>query len=120
LFLLSRDGVPNETKSSRQAHRHQTCIQPGLHPDFALVWQEEGLQAVRKVARKSPESFVAIAAKVCAADVRVSIEPSAGGFQVVQAVKAALPDAAERNPTEVFQFVLGALRQADAKTINGK
>ena len=70
-----------------------------------------------------------IAAKVCPADVRVSIEPSAGGLspedwilvqQVVQAVKAALPDAAERNPTEVFQFVLGALRQADAKTINGE
>ena len=40
--------------------------------------------------------------------------------QVVQAVKAALPDAADRNPTEVFQFVLGALRQADAKTINGE
>ena len=87
------------------------------------------MEAVGKVARKSPESFVAIAAKVCPADVRVSIEPSAGGLspedwilvqQVVQAVKAALPDAAERNPTEVFQFVLGALRQADAKTINGE
>jgi len=24
--------------------------------DFALVWQEEGLEAVRKVARKSPEN----------------------------------------------------------------
>jgi len=40
--------------------------------------------------------------------------------EVVQAVKAALPDAADRNPTEVFQFVLGALRQADAKTISSE
>ena len=28
--------------------------------DFALVWAEEGLDAVRKVAKKSPEAFVAI------------------------------------------------------------
>jgi len=26
--------------------------------DFALVWAEEGLEAVRKVAKKSPEAFV--------------------------------------------------------------
>jgi hypothetical protein len=34
----------------------------GFIKDFSTVWQEEGLEAVRKVARKSPESFVAIAA----------------------------------------------------------
>ena len=32
--------------------------------DFALVWAEEGLEAVRKVAKKSPEAFVAIAARI--------------------------------------------------------
>ena len=113
-----KPGVSGNPAGKPIGTRH--AFSQGFIRDFALVWQEEGLEAVRKVARKSPESFVAIAAKVCPADVRVSIEPSAGGFQVVQAVKAALPDAAERNPTEVFQFVLGALRQADAKTINGE
>ena len=34
----------------------------GFIRDFALVWAEEGLDAVRKVAKKSPEAFVAIAA----------------------------------------------------------
>ena len=122
-----KPGVSGNPAGKPIGTRH--AFSQGFIRDFALVWQEEGLQAVRKVARKSPESFVAIAAKVCPADVRVSIEPSAGGLspedwilvqQVVQAVKAALPDAAERNPTEAFQFVLGALRQADAKTINGE
>ena len=122
-----KPGVSGNPTGKPIGTRH--AFSQGFIRDFALVWQEEGLEAVRKVARKSPESFVAIAAKVCPADVRVSIEPSAGGLspedwilvqQVVQAVKAALPDAAERNPTEVFQFVLGALRQADAKTINGE
>jgi hypothetical protein len=51
----------------------------GFIRDFALVWQEEGLEAVRKVARKSPETFVAIAAKVCPADVRVTLEQQLPG-----------------------------------------
>ena len=46
----------------------------GFIRDFALVWQEEGLEAVRKVARRVPETFVAIAAKVCPSDVRVTLE----------------------------------------------
>ena len=77
----------------------------GFIKDFSTVWQEEGLEAIRKVARKSPESFVAIAAKACPADVRISIEQSTGGLspqdwmlvqEVVSAVKAALPDAGRR------------------------
>jgi hypothetical protein len=30
----------------------------GFIRDFALVWAEEGLEAVREVAKKSPEAFV--------------------------------------------------------------
>ena len=30
----------------------------GFIRDLALVWAEEGLEAVRKVAKKSPEAFV--------------------------------------------------------------
>ena len=40
----------------------------------ALVWAEEGLKAVRKVAKKSPEAFVAIAARICPNDVRLTLE----------------------------------------------
>jgi len=77
------------------------------------------LEAVRKVARKSPESFVAIAAKVCPNDVRVSIEQSLPGNlsmedwqtmkEVVAAVRQALPDAADRRPGAVLEHVLSAL-----------
>ena len=35
---------------------------------------EEGLEAVRKVAKKSPEAFVAIAARICPNDVRLTLE----------------------------------------------
>src|SRR3954462_4776247 len=40
----------------------RTAFSQGFIRDFALVWAEEGLEAVRKVAKKSPEAFVAIAA----------------------------------------------------------
>ena len=42
----------------------RTAFSQGFIRDFALVWAGEGLEAVRKVAKKSPEAFVAIAAFV--------------------------------------------------------
>ena len=33
----------------------RTAFSQGFIRDFALVWAEEGLEAVRKVAKKSPE-----------------------------------------------------------------
>jgi hypothetical protein len=45
----------------------RTAFSQGFIRDFALVWAEEGLDAVRKVAKKSPEAFVAIAARICPA-----------------------------------------------------
>ena len=100
----------------------------GFIRDFALVWQEEGLEAVRKVARKSPESFVAIAAKVCPNDVKLTIEQSLPGNlsaedwsmmrEIIDAVRQAIPDANSKPPGAVLEHVLGALRQADAKVLN--
>src|ERR1700723_2455362 len=52
----------------------RTAFSQGFIRDFALVWAEEGLEAVRKVAKKSPEAFVAIAARICPNDVRLTLE----------------------------------------------
>jgi len=121
-----KPGVSGNPAGKPPGTRH--AFSQGFIRDFALVWQEEGLEAVRKVARKSPESFVAIAAKVCPNDVRVSIEQSLPGNlsmedwqtmkEVVAAVRQALPDAADRRPGAVLEHVLSALRAADAKTIS--
>jgi hypothetical protein len=88
----------------------------GFIRDFALVWQEEGLEAVRKVARNSPETFVAIAAKVRPADVRFTLEQQLPGNlsiedwavmrEVVKAVRQAIPDASSKPPGQVLEFVL--------------
>jgi hypothetical protein len=55
-----------------------TAFSQGFIRDFARVWAEEGLQAVRKVAKKSPEAFVAIAARICPNDALLTLEHSWG------------------------------------------
>ena len=87
--------------------------------DFALVWAEEGLEAVRKVAKKSPEAFVAIAARICPNDVRLTLEQAIpGGMsledyslmrEVIATIREGLPEADQLQPGAVFQHVLEAL-----------
>ena len=98
----------------------RTAFSQGFIRDFALVWAEEGLEAVRKVAKKSPEAFVAIAARICPNDVRLTLEQAIpGGMsledyllmrEVIAAIREGLPDADQMQPCQVFQHVLGALR----------
>ena len=57
----------------------RTAFSQGFIHDFALVWAEEGLEAVRKVAKKDPEAFVAIAARICPNDVRLTLEQAIPG-----------------------------------------
>src|ERR1700721_2007165 len=57
----------------------RTAFSQGFIRDFALVWAEEGLEAVRKVEKKSPEAFVAIAARICPNDVRLTLEQAIPG-----------------------------------------
>jgi hypothetical protein len=59
----------------------RTAFSQGFIRDFALVWAEEGLDAVRKVAKKSPEAFVAIAARICPNDVRLTLERHRSGVR---------------------------------------
>src|SRR6476660_3990513 len=57
----------------------RTAFSQGFIRDFALVWAEEGLEAVRKIAKKSPEAFVAIAARICPNDFRLTLEQAIPG-----------------------------------------
>jgi len=57
----------------------RTAFSQGFIRDFALVLAEEGLEAVRKVAKKSPEAFVAIAARIYPNDVRLTLEQAIPG-----------------------------------------
>ena len=78
---------------------------------------------------KSPEAFVAIAARICPNDVRLTLEQAIpGGMsledyllmrEVIAAIREGLPEADQMQPGQVFQHVLGALRDCfknDRKT----
>jgi hypothetical protein len=106
----------------------RTAFSRGFIRDFALVWAE-GLEAVRKVAKKSPDAFVAIAARICPNDVRLTLEQAIpGGMsledyslmrEVIAAIREGFPDAYQLQPGQVFQHVLGAPRDCsknDLKT----
>src|SRR5207344_3083758 len=120
---LAKVGKPTRWppgKSGNPAGSTRTAFSQGFIRDFALVWAEEGLEAVRKVAKKSPEAFVAIAARICPNDVRLTLEQATpGGMsledyllmrEVIAAIREGLPDAAQMQPGQVLQHVLGALR----------
>ena len=91
----------------------RTAFSQGFIRDFALVWAEEGLEAVRKVAKKSPEAFVAIAARICPNDLRLTLEQAIpGGMsledyslmrEVIAAIRKGLPEADQLPPGAVFQ-----------------
>jgi hypothetical protein len=74
----SRQACTTVARPKRQSGwktaRHAAALSQGFIRDFALVWAEEGLEAVCKVAKKSPEAFVAIAARICRNDVRLTLE----------------------------------------------
>jgi Family of unknown function (DUF5681) len=103
----------------------RTAFSQGFIRDFALVWAEEGLEAVRKVAKKSPDAFVAIAARICPNDVRLTLEQAIPGEmsledyslmrEVIAAIREGLPEADQMQPGAVFQHVLGALHHCSKK-----
>ena len=108
----------------------RTAFSQGFIRDFALVWAEEGLEAVRKVAKKSPEAFVAIAARICPNDVRLTLEQAIpGGMsledyslmrEVIAAIREGLPEADQLQPGAVFQHVLEALHDCSKKQLKNE
>jgi hypothetical protein len=100
----------------------RSLLSKGYIADFHTVWQESGIECVRRLAKKSPEAFVALAGKLVPNDVRVAIEQTYGGLSpedlsILVAIREAIPDANSRSPTDVLQHTLHAIRQANANVI---
>jgi hypothetical protein len=52
----------------------RSLLSKGYIADFHTVWQESGIECVRRLAKKSPEAFVALSGKLVPNGVRVAIE----------------------------------------------
>jgi hypothetical protein len=90
--------------------------------DLAEVWAEHGKETMQHTARTNPETFFAVCSRLLPRDVAISIQAQqpildAGDLQILKAIKQALPNAGEREPAEVLQFVLDAVRAHQAKVV---
>jgi hypothetical protein len=91
--------------------------------DLAASWSECGPDVLAKVAANDPSRYLAVCIP---RDVSLSIEQrlpgglSAQDLEVFQAIRQAIPDANDRPPGEVLNYVLEAIRAHSAKTIEGE
>jgi hypothetical protein len=92
----------------------------GFLRDLASVWQDVGRETMLKTAKDNPAVFFATCARLVPADVVVTMwqslprDLSPGDWaimvEVVQAVKQALPNSANRPPCAVLEHVLERLK----------
>jgi len=93
--------------------------------DLHLAWSEHGADVMARVAKLQPESFFATSARLCPANVQLSIEQQFSGgldatdISILKAIGEAVPDADSRSPGEVLTFVAEAVRAHSATTIEG-
>jgi hypothetical protein len=88
--------------------------------DLSAAWERYGAEALAKTAEQFPDRFVGICAHLIPKDVQVSLTARLPAdlqpedlqlmLEVVQAVKQALPSAADRPPGAVLEHVLERLK----------
>ena len=109
-------GLPGRPVGSREVFSR------GFTRDLAEVWAQKGKEKMLYTAEKQPAVFFATCARLLPADVKLTIEQGLPGNlspsdwadlkELLQAIKAALPDVADRPPGEVFRYVQAALASA--------
>src|SRR3984893_16306787 len=106
----------------------RTAFSAGFLRDLAQVWQEHGHDTMVHTAKTQPATFFAVCARLIGPEVKLTIEQSLPGNlsgqdwaimrEIVDAVKTAVPDAADRPAGAVLEHVLSALKASDAKVLN--
>jgi Family of unknown function (DUF5681) len=95
--------------------------------DIAADWQVNGVAALAELAKTDVAAYCKLAAGLIPKEFNLALaSPMPGGLEpddwalaleVFSAIKASLPDAADRRPGEVLEFVSGAIRAAGAKQL---
>ena len=114
---------PNLTQVSKP-----TQFSAAFYRDLAEVWAAHGKDAVLHTAKTQPATFLGIASRLIPQQVAVDLQASLPGnlsmedwmimLEVMEAVRQAIPDASSKQPGQVLEFVLNALRLAQGRTID--
>jgi hypothetical protein len=112
-FKPGNPGGPGRAVGSR------TIFSAGFTRDLAEVWSEHGKATMVHTAKTNPTVFFATCARLIGPEVKVTIEQPLPGnlsledwalvLDIVEAVKVALPNAAQRQPHDVLALVSQAL-----------
>jgi hypothetical protein len=95
--------------------------------DIAATWAKHGPDILERMAVEESARFAELCGRLIPRDVQVSLQTRLPGglepdewqiaTEVFRAVREALPDASNRKPGEVLEFVLQAIRSQSAKVI---
>jgi hypothetical protein len=106
-------GLPGRPLGSR------TAFSQGFLDDLAKTWRDKGRQTMEWTADKQPSTFFAVCARLIGPEVKITLEQSLPGNlsaqdwaimrEIVDAVKTAIPDAANRPAGEVLEYVRSRL-----------
>ena len=92
--------------------------------DVAESWERHGPRVLEHLALMEPARYADLCSRLIPRDVALTVEQRLPGgldeadLAILRAIKEAVPDANKRAPVEVLNFVLDAIRAADAKLID--
>src|SRR6516164_1116610 len=109
----------------------RTAFSAGFLKDLAEVWSEEGREAMVKTAKTNPTVFFDTCARLIGPEVKLTIEQQLPGnlspadwnlmVQILDAVKSAIPDAANRPAGKCLSLCLAHLetvrKMTDIRTV---
>src|SRR5262249_15222647 len=96
---------------------------------LCAIWPHRGVQMAQRCFsashKENPSSYFAVCARLLPSDVSISIQAQApaldaNDLQILRAIKQAVVDAGQREPNQVLQFTLDAVRSHNAKLITAK
>jgi hypothetical protein len=104
-------------------HRTRHAFSTAFVADLAEVWAAEGKRTMLATARAQPETFFAVCARLIPRDVELTVRQhyssdlDPADLEILRAIKSAIPDAGDRQPGDVFNVVLEAIKASNAKLI---
>jgi Family of unknown function (DUF5681) len=121
-FKPGQSGNPNGRPQGARNRFSETFMR-----DLAAKWAACGGDILDRVATEEPAKFFSVAASLIPRDVSLTLSARLPGnleledwqltLNVLDAIKTALPDASQRQPSDVMTFLLDAIRAHDSKLI---
>jgi hypothetical protein len=78
--IWRRLGSPDKAAIPPVPRGSRSRLSESFLSDFHTVWEEEGLQAIRRVARNDPSTFVRVAASLLPHDINLNVGVNAETF----------------------------------------